>query len=112
MPVLNAAYRIHAAVTAWEGVTAGPHRFGGTEYRYDTREIGHSHGDHMVDIPFPSAVREDIVRAGLAQPHHVLPDTGWVSIYLRTDEDVTRAIDLLRRSYDLAVARRSARSGA
>ena len=35
-----------------EGVVSAPHRFGGTEYRLGTREIGHVHGDRWVDIPF------------------------------------------------------------
>ncbi len=40
------------AVTAWEGVSVKPHRFG-VEYVIGTREIGHIHGDHMLDVPFP-----------------------------------------------------------
>ena len=47
-------------------------------------------------------MREEIVAAGLAEPHHILPDTGWVSLYLRAPGDVERAVELLRRSFDLA----------
>jgi len=89
-------------VTAWEGVSAHPHRFGGTEFQFGTREIGHIHGDQLVDIPFPTKVRDEVVAAGLAQPHHILPDTGWISFYIRREEDVQGAIDLLRRSYEIA----------
>jgi predicted DNA-binding protein (MmcQ/YjbR family) len=56
-----------------------------------------------VDIPFPKHVRDEVVAAGDAEPHHILPHTGWVSVFLRADEDVQRAIALLRRSYSLAV---------
>lgn len=86
----------------WPGVSAHQHRFGGTEYRLGKREIGHVHGDWLVDIPFPTKVRQEIVEENLAEPHHVLPESGWVSVYLRQEQDVGRAIDLLRRSFDLA----------
>jgi hypothetical protein len=33
MPIDGARERITQAVLSWEGVTAHPHRFGGTEYR-------------------------------------------------------------------------------
>lgn len=98
----GAGATIQEAVTAWEGVTAHPHRFGGTEFQFGTREIGHIHGDRLVDIPFPTKVRDEVVAAGLAQPHHILPDTGWISFYIRREEDVQGAIDLFRRSYEIA----------
>ena len=87
----------------WEGVEALPHRFGGIEYQLQKRELGHIHGDHMLDIPFPKKVRDELVVAGMAEPHHLLPDTGWISFYLLESADVERAIALLRRSYDLWV---------
>lgn len=105
MSVPGACKRITQAALSWPDVEAGPHRFGGTEFRLGTREIGHIHGDGLVDIPFPTRVRDEVVAAGAAAPHHVLPASGWVSCYLRTSEDVERAIVLLRRSYDLAAAK-------
>ncbi len=108
MTVRGAGERINETVSAWEGVQARPHRFGGVEYRLGRREIGHVHGDHLVDIPFPKRVRDELVAAGGAEPHHVLPDTGWVSFYIRHEEDVVRAVALLQRSYDLARNQRRA----
>lgn len=107
MTVYNAQQRITAAVQTWEGMTTAPHRFGGVEYLYGRREIGHIHGDRMVDIPFPTRVRDEIVAAGLAEPHHLLDDSGWVSFYLREEADIDRAVALLRRSYELAARQKS-----
>jgi Family of unknown function (DUF5519) len=107
MPVSEAKKRIGAALKGWSGITAQPHRFGGTEYRLGRREIGHVHGDHLVDIPFPKKVRDELVAAGRAEPHHVLPESGWVSIYLRQTSDVDRAIELLRLSFEIASQRPS-----
>jgi hypothetical protein len=109
MPIRNAQQTITQAVLLLEGVTIAPHRFGGVEYRLATRELGHIHGDHLVDIPFPKKIRDEIVKAGLAEPHHILPETGWVSFYLRQEEDVQRTIALLQRSYVIALKQKQPR---
>jgi hypothetical protein len=102
MPVAKAAEKIATAMLALPGVTASPHRFGGAEYRLDRREIGHVHGDSLVDIPFTKKIREELVGAGRAERHHILPDSGWVSVFLREPGDVDRAIELLGYSYERA----------
>ena len=103
MPVPNAQKIITENLLEWEGVSVAPHRFGGVEYRLGGRELGHIHGDHLVDIPFPKKERDKIVEGGLAEPHHILPQTGWVSFYLRENGDIEKAIELLRRSYEIAL---------
>ena len=107
MTIRGVGERIKKTVSGWDGVEAHPHRFGGTEFRIGKREIGHIHGDTLVDIPFPKKVRDEIVTSGLAEPHHILPETGWVSFYLREEGDVERAIALLKRSYEIALKQRS-----
>ena len=102
MPVSGASKRIESALQTLSGITAQPHRFGGTEYRLGRREIGHVHTDYLVDIPFPKQVRDELVAAGRAEPHHILPKSGWVSIYLNREADVERAIELLRFSFEIA----------
>jgi len=111
MAVEKAHETITVTVTTWAGVEAHPHRFGGSEYRLGRREIGHLHGDHLLDVPFPIRVRDELVAAGEAQPHHILPDSGWISFTLREPADVERAIALLRRSYEIARSQRERRSG-
>ena len=107
MAVKGAQAKITQAVVAWSGVSAHPHRFGGTEYRLGRRELGHIHGDYLVDIPFPKKVRDEVVAAGRAEPHHIMPDSGWVSFYLHDSQDMIRAIELLRDSFELAVKQRT-----
>ena len=108
MSVRGAAQRIQTELLSWPHVEAHPHRFGGMEYRIGRRELGHIHGDHLVDIPFPTKVRDEVIAAGQAQPHHILPDSGWVSLYLREAADVDRAVELFRRSFDLALKQKGA----
>ena len=94
------AATIESEVSHWPGVTAGEHRFGGREFRVNGREIGHLHGDRLADILFPVRIRQELVAAGKASPHHVLPDTGWVSYYIHGEQDVPAVIDLFRLGYE------------
>ena len=97
--------RIQVEVSGWPGVEAKPHRFNGVEFRVRGHEIGHLHGDALADLPFPRKVREELVSEGRAQPHHVLPETGWTSYRIRGPEDVEEALELFRLNYDRPVRR-------
>ena len=103
MSVRGASKQIVDTLLTWQGMETHPHRFGGTEFRIGKREVGHIHGDSLVDIPFSKKIRDEIVAAKEAEPHHILPETGWVSFYLREEADVERAIALLKRSYEIAL---------
>jgi hypothetical protein len=106
--MMSARSEIEAAALAWTGTSTHAHRFGGVEFRLGSREIGHLHGSTLVDIPFPTKVRDELVNSGRVQAHHVLPKSGWVSFHLRQPEDVEVAIGLLRCSYEVAVKQRPA----
>jgi hypothetical protein len=93
---------VRASVAGWEGVTVHAHRFGGVEFRLGRRELGHLHRT-IADLPFPRHVRDELVAAGRARPHHVLPDSGWVTVPMRTAADVENVIDLFRRNYEHAM---------
>lgn len=101
----NYLSQLQNAVTAWDGITASPHRFGGVEFNLGTTEIGHVHRNGMVDIPFNSKIRNQLVAEGKAQPHHLLQDTGWISFYIHTADDVQAAVELFRLSYLFNAAR-------
>ncbi|MDE3057787.1 MAG: DUF5519 family protein [Bacteroidota bacterium] len=98
----DAQNTIRSAALEWSGVTVHPHRFGGIEFRLGKRELGHIHGDSLLDIPFPTATRNELVHARRVQPHHVLPESGWVSFYIRSENDIREAILLLKMSYEIA----------
>ncbi len=91
---------IRETVGAWPGVEAFSHRFGGTEFRMGRVEIGHIHGDRLADLPFPKRIRNEIIEAGRALPHHVLPDSGWVSKRISGPDDVDDVIALFRMNYE------------
>lgn len=90
---------IKQELLTWDGVTVAPHRFGGIEFRVGNREIGHLHGNHQADIPFSARLRKEIVAAGKASPHHLYPNSSWVSYYIHGADDVPVLLELLRLNY-------------
>ena len=117
--------RIVGEVTSWPGITTDSGEFGETvaelvdgvtklvaasddlaSWRVEGRAIGHVHGSHMADIPFPRRVRDELVAAGRTGPHHVHPDSGWTTKYIRDDADADEVVELLRINYDRITERR------
>lgn len=92
--------KISEEISSWSGVTSGPHRFGGIEFRIGRREMGHLHGETLADFPFPLQIRNKLVDSGRASPHHVLPQSGWISKWIKSEEDVPEVIELFRMQYE------------
>ena len=94
---------IEKEILSWPYVTAGPHRFGGTEFCLNKKEMGHIHSEGLADIPFPMKIRDELVNSGLVKPHHVLPQSGWVSYWFHNSEkeDISTVIDLFKMQYEL-----------
>jgi hypothetical protein len=92
-------------VSGWPEVEAQPHRFGGVEFRYRGHEIGHLHGSRTADLPFPIRIRKELVDEGKAEPHHLLPQTGWISYYPHGSEDAPAVVKLFRLNYEHLVER-------
>lgn len=97
--MLNDIEQIQREVTSWEGVSASSHRFGGTEFNLGKAEIGHIHTGGVIDIPFPTNLRNHLLVDGLVSKHHWLPESGWVTFRVRSEADIPRAIWLLKLSY-------------
>ncbi len=91
---------IREEVTSWPGVVAKKHRFGGTEYLYGKKEMGHVHGDRLADLPVPRKLHDELIAAGRAQPHHVLPETGWISVWIDDPQGAAEVIRLFRLQYE------------
>ncbi|AIC15958.1 hypothetical protein NVIE_017000 [Nitrososphaera viennensis EN76] len=100
MMVANTLERVKSELLSWPGVVTKTHRFGGTEFDLNGREMGHMHGSSWADLPFPMKVRKELVEKGKVSPHHILPESGWVTFYVRSDEDVQTLIGLFRMQYE------------
>ena len=96
---MNSLDRLEQEVSSWPNVSTHSHRFGGKEFRFKSAEIGHAHIGGTVDIPFPRPVRDALLANGLAEAHHWVPTSGWITFRVRSAEDVRHAIWLMRLSY-------------
>jgi hypothetical protein len=94
------AERITREVFRWPGTSSQRGRFGSLEFRFAGHELGHLHGGRQADLPFPPRVREELVASGRASPHHILPQTGWVTYYIHSEDDLARVVALFRLNYD------------
>jgi hypothetical protein len=91
--------KLEEQVSGWQNVSVHPHRFGGTEFQFGDAEVGHVHTNGLVDIPFPRSVRDALLADGLAEEHHWVPNSGWITFQMRREEDLSHAVWLMRLSY-------------
>jgi len=97
----------------WEGVeVAVEPRFGGPLFQLGRRQLGHLHdaGERgaFADIPLPRALRDELIAAGRARLHSAMPDSGWLTVPVRTAADLAGAVEVFRLAYERA--RRSRRA--
>jgi hypothetical protein len=86
-------------IAGWPEISVHSHRFGGREFRFNRAEVGHIHSGGEVDIPFTSGIHDALLKEGLAEEHPWVPDSGWITFRVRGEEDLPRAIWLMRLSY-------------
>jgi hypothetical protein len=99
-PGIAISEEIERELLSWPDVTVGQHRFGGREFRIGKREIGHLHGSAVAELPFPRAMRDELISSGKVSPHPHVPDSGWVSFHLQGEDDIPFALALFRRNYE------------
>src|SRR5437868_1097489 len=86
---------------SWPYVTAESHRFEGIEFRLNKREMGHIHGERLADLPFPMKIRNELVDSGRASPHHILPQSGWISFWMgKGEQDIPAVVKLFKMRYE------------
>jgi hypothetical protein len=91
--------KLEQEVILWPEVSVHSHRFGGREFRFRSAEIGHVHVGGVVDIPFPRSIRDALLDEGDAETHHWVPDSGWITFRVRSEDDLKHALWLMRVSY-------------
>ena len=98
----NIIENIKNEILSWPYVTSEAHRFDGIEFLLNKREMGHIHNEGLADIPFPMKIRNELVKSGRVKPHHVLPQSGWISYWFHNneEEDVSTVIELFRIRYE------------
>ena len=96
----------------WADVEVVPEpRFGGPAFQLGRRQLGHLHdaGERgaFADIPLPRTVRDELIAAGRARPHSAVPDSGWLTVPVRTAADLAGAVEVFRIAYERARRKRA-----
>jgi hypothetical protein len=98
---------IENEVSKWPGAHISLHKFGGVQFNYQAYELGHIHGNGLLDMLFSREIKQGLMAGDTRiQHHHVFKSNGWISIYIKTAEDAAYAIELLKMAYDIAVVKR------
>jgi hypothetical protein len=109
MSLTELVSRFADTVSQWEAIEPEAHRFGGTEFKLGNVEIGHIHRNNgMVDIPFTVKIREVLVAENLAEPHHLLHESGWITFFVTDEKSLEHGLWLMRLSYLQKRSRRHA----
>jgi len=103
--MLNWIDAIEDEVLQLQGTDIQLHKYGGTQFNYCDKELAHLHSNGLLDILFSQQLKKELLIQGRIQNHHVFMNSGWISFYIKNESDVAYAIELLRRAYDLKVAR-------
>lgn len=90
---------IEARVSGWDDTTVSLHKYGGIQFSYAGREMGHIHSTGLLDIRFSKAIKTRLLTESRIGPHHVFANSGWISFYIRNKEDRYYAIKLLAIAY-------------
>jgi hypothetical protein len=97
--ILDSLDDIEAEISTWAGVTIGLHKYGGIQFNYHGKELGHIHGNGILDIRFSRAIKNRLMEEKRISNHHVFPNSGWITFYIRKREDSDYAISLLKVAY-------------
>jgi hypothetical protein len=87
------------------GVRSVPHRLGGIGFAIGQDEFAHMHGNGLIDARLTSEIAGEFIAEGLAEPHHVLGKSTWVSFWLRSRADLPRSKRIVARAHALACSK-------
>lgn len=98
--ILHAIDKIEKTVSAWNGIELSAHKFGGVQFNYRGKELGHIHSNGILDIPLPKKISSMLIANRQAMTHHIFTNSGWISFYIKGGQDYDDAVTLLRLSYE------------
>ena len=89
---------LNRELKTWKFVDTTYHRFGGIQFNYLGNEIGHMHGNGLVDVPLLVHQKNLYIAKEKALPHHLHPNSTWVSIPIRSTKHLRWVINILQTS--------------
>ena len=105
--LLDQMDEIEEEILKLDGISVSLHRYGGVQFNYHGREIGHLHGNGLLDLRCSREVKQQLISAGRVLPHHLFKDSGWISFYICSPADKTYAVHLLKVAHGRLACRDS-----
>jgi Luciferase len=67
----------------------------------------HIHGHGHCDIRLPKTDQKRVLAAGKARPHRWAPEAGYVTLIVKKEDELERAMELIRISHDHVASRQN-----
>ena len=94
---LRAISAVEKGAQRLSDVTLGVHRYGGIGFFFRGKEMSHIHGNGLLDCFVGRTNRDLLLReSGGVTVHHVFPRSGWISFFVKNQDDVERALELIQ----------------
>lgn len=90
---------IEREVLLWPETSIRMHAYGGTQFNLYDKELGHIHGNGLLDVLFSKKTKSELQLKYPVKEHHVFKNSGWISFQVKTEADKKIAIELLRFAY-------------
>ena len=91
---------IETEVVSWENTSVSIHKYGGLQFNYMGKEIGHIHSNGLLDVLFTLKTKKALLEIERVSQHHVFIKSGWVSFYIKHPQDKKYALELLQLKYE------------
>lgn len=87
-------------VSRWPGVVVSLHPYGGLQFNIGNREIGHLHGNGLLDVALSRSLKAEILQQyPTVLDHHLFKDSGWISFWIKHQTEYETALAILRKAY-------------
>src|SRR3984885_3248632 len=103
--ILDWIDEIEVEVLSWENTASVIHKYGGMQFNYRGKEIGHIHSNGLLDMLLSRSVKQSLMQEGRVEDHHSFVNTGWISFYMHNDDDKEYALKLLKMGYERLVVK-------
>jgi predicted DNA-binding protein (MmcQ/YjbR family) len=95
---------IEKKILTWPGTTATTHKYGGLQFNYGNKELGHIHSNGLLDMLLNRQLKQQLMQQNSrVQDHHILKKTGWLSFYMESYGDKEFVLELFEMAYKVHV---------
>jgi hypothetical protein len=90
---------VEESVCHWDQVTVSTHKYGGTQFNVGKYELGHLHGNGLLDVLLNRKLKAEVMKHPAVQEHHIFKNSGWVSFWIKSPNDQDIAVFILLKAY-------------